>query len=525
MARVTISSNNLFPGPRGAQGPQGDPGGPPGPQGPEGPQGPQGIQGPQGLQGPTGPTGATGAQGPKGDTGNKGDTGDTGPQGPKGDTGAQGPKGDTGDQGPSGVVSVTAPITNSGTSSAAVIGLDTTNIATALDEPIPTDPTGAHFDGTGLRVFGTGTNQAFTSDSAALDITGDIDIRVKVAFTDWTPATTQGIVSKWLTPNFSYELAMDTSGRLVFAWSADGTTQLTSTSVATGISDGATKWIRVTLDVDNGASGNDTIFYTSDDGTNWTQLGTTLTRVGTTSIFAGTAALSIGIRSNGIIPANGTFYRAQVLNGIGGTTAFDANFETVPADSFAFTESSANAATVTLTTTRYSFGLPNQSFANSSTQALTANRTNYIPFRVQKTITLKHMAFECTAVPASTATMRMAIYKADANLQPTGTKVIDSGAVTVSTAAAAIYRVRVTPTTLTAGNYLLAINSNVVFTARIWTGNNFNALPNTLGTNLVNTIFVAQTLSGGAFPDTGVAWNTRSLVQQPFYNFAVLGWS
>lgn len=105
MARVTISSNNLFPGPRGAQGPQGDPGGPPGPQGPEGPQGPAGPQGPQGIQGPTGPTGASGAQGPKGETGN------------------------TGAAGSSGVVSVTSPITNVGSESAAIIGINTANFA------------------------------------------------------------------------------------------------------------------------------------------------------------------------------------------------------------------------------------------------------------------------------------------------------------------------------------------------------------------------------------------------------------
>ncbi len=78
MARVTVSSNNLFPGPRGAQGPAGPAGGPEGPQGPEGPAGPIGPQGPQGIQGPQGPTGAGGAQGPKGDTGNTGATGATG---------------------------------------------------------------------------------------------------------------------------------------------------------------------------------------------------------------------------------------------------------------------------------------------------------------------------------------------------------------------------------------------------------------------------------------------------------------
>jgi hypothetical protein len=105
MARVTISSNNLFPGPRGAQGPQGDPGGPQGPAGPEGPQGPTGPQGPQGIQGPTGPTGPAGAQGPKGETGN------------------------TGAAGSSGVVSVTSPITNVGSETAAIIGINTANFA------------------------------------------------------------------------------------------------------------------------------------------------------------------------------------------------------------------------------------------------------------------------------------------------------------------------------------------------------------------------------------------------------------
>lgn len=90
MARVTISSNNLFPGPRGAQGPAGPEGGPAGPTGPQGPQGIQGPAGAQGIQGPAGPTGAGGAQGLKGDTGNKGDTGDTGPAGTNGTNGTNG---------------------------------------------------------------------------------------------------------------------------------------------------------------------------------------------------------------------------------------------------------------------------------------------------------------------------------------------------------------------------------------------------------------------------------------------------
>lgn len=68
-----------------------------------------------------------------------------GVQGPKGDTGA------TGAQGPSGVVAVTAPITNSGTSTSANIGIDqtgitiaesqVTNLVTDLANKVPTSQT------------------------------------------------------------------------------------------------------------------------------------------------------------------------------------------------------------------------------------------------------------------------------------------------------------------------------------------------------------------------------------------------
>lgn len=134
MGRVTISSNNLFPGPKGDKGEKGDPGGPQGPAGPTGPQGPQGEQGPQGLQGPQGNPGAQGAQGPIGSTGLKGDKGDTGATGPKGDTGATGAKGDTGATGAtgsSGVVTVNAPLTNAGTSTAANLSVSTGSTSTA----------------------------------------------------------------------------------------------------------------------------------------------------------------------------------------------------------------------------------------------------------------------------------------------------------------------------------------------------------------------------------------------------------
>jgi hypothetical protein len=87
--------------------------------------GAQGEQGIQGVKGDTGATGATGATGPQGDQGI---------QGVKGDKGDKGDTGDTGPQGSSGVVSVTAPITNTGTSTAGNIGIDQSGLTLAQSQ-------------------------------------------------------------------------------------------------------------------------------------------------------------------------------------------------------------------------------------------------------------------------------------------------------------------------------------------------------------------------------------------------------
>ena len=130
-----------------------------------------GPTGPQGEVGPTGPIGATGPQGPQGvpitlkgskatvgalpSTGNvlndawivdaDGDiyvwdgstwysagqiVGPQGPTGPQGNVGPTGPS-STGPTGPSGIISVTGPITNTGSSTAATIGINQTLLSLA----------------------------------------------------------------------------------------------------------------------------------------------------------------------------------------------------------------------------------------------------------------------------------------------------------------------------------------------------------------------------------------------------------
>ena len=203
-----------------------------------------------------------------------------------------------------------------------------------------------------LYLPGVATNYASAPDAAPLDITGDIDIRVKLALDDWTPGTTNNLLSKYGGAGTrSYLFVAPATGRPQLTWSTDGTATVSAqSSTAYSFVDGETNWLRVTLDVDNGASGNDTKFFTSTDGITWTQLGTTITTAGVTSIFAGTAQLEVGMQGNTNGPARGKFFRAQVLNGIGGTVAFDANFEgsITSLTQASFTESSSNAATVTI---------------------------------------------------------------------------------------------------------------------------------------------------------------------------------
>lgn len=175
---------------------------------------------------------------------------------------------------------------------------------------------------------GAAGNYLSVPDQTAFDLTGDLDIRVKVALDDWTPSASQVLLAKRATTGqTSYSLRVFTGGALELAWSPDGTTGAviakTSTAV-TGITDGEPMWVRATLDVDNGASGNDVKFYTSEDGATWTQLGSTVTTAGVTSVYASTSIVEVGSRATGASdPLTGKVYRAVIRDSIGGSPVLD----------------------------------------------------------------------------------------------------------------------------------------------------------------------------------------------------------
>lgn len=225
---------------------------------------------------------------------------------------------------------------------------------------------GAYLTGSRLALSQVSGNYASAPDSAALSITGDIDIQAKVDFTSWNEgnrfvalgiAQSRFVVSKYTTTGNqrSYYLNVNSAGVLILGWSTAGSADLTaSADEVLNLEAETVKWVRATLDVNNGASGRTAKFYTSDDGSTWTQLGTTQTVAGTTSIFNSTAELNIGGANAGTSNLmEGSVYRVIIRNGYdgGGSVVFDADFETATAGATSFTESSVNAATVTINKT------------------------------------------------------------------------------------------------------------------------------------------------------------------------------
>lgn len=211
-----------------------------------------------------------------------------------------------------------------------------------------------------VNLPGTGTTRINTPDSAALSLLGDLDVRVLVAPADWTPAAAQNLTSHWNTTGNvrSWQFTLNTTGTLFLQWSTDGTATITSSStVGTGFSDGTAHWLRVTHDVDNGAAGNDVIFYTSNDPTttapgsvSWTQLGTTVTTAGTTSHFNSTTLPALGATSSGSAGRLiGKMYYAEWRSSIGGTIVASPDFRDatqITTPYTVFTDPQANAWTL-----------------------------------------------------------------------------------------------------------------------------------------------------------------------------------
>lgn len=184
-----------------------------------------------------------------------------------------------------------------------------------------------------------GTQYAYTSDKAALDITGDIDIRWWGWLATKRPTSSCYLVFKFFTGQHSYRMGIDAAGTLSLAWSTDGTTDLSASStVAIPPPVSGDVALRATLDVNNGAGGRTITFYTSDSITGtWTQLGDAVVQSGTTSIYAGTSALYAYTAT-----VDARVYGLEVRNGIGGTAVANPDWTTQADGTTSFADAAGN---------------------------------------------------------------------------------------------------------------------------------------------------------------------------------------
>lgn len=183
-----------------------------------------------------------------------------------------------------------------------------------------------------LYLPGIAANYASAPDEAALDITDDIDIRAEIAPTDWTPGAISVIAAKWESSGQgSWIFRLTTGGLLNVVLSSDGSsfTVNASSTAAVGVADGVVKHVRITAEI---AAGAVTVtFYTSDDGSSWSQLGDTVAGI-ITAIFVSTASVEIGTQQAGTVsPLASRVYSAQVYDGIDGTKVLDIDFTDVAA--------------------------------------------------------------------------------------------------------------------------------------------------------------------------------------------------
>lgn len=212
-----------------------------------------------------------------------------------------------------------------------------------------------------LNLTGTTTSRLATPHTAALNITGDLDLSMELAAVSWRQP--QMLAARYSTTgeNRIWILELDGAGALILLWSPDGTfanrRDVTSTAPVPAYN-GQRLAVRVVLDVNNGAGGHTVLFYTGlTTAGPWTLLGAPVTVAGTTQLRSGTAAVEIGrctdfnqLPSGGLLNSlTGRVYGLQLRNGIGGPLRVDLRIGA---------QATVGASTVTdatgLTWTRYS---------------------------------------------------------------------------------------------------------------------------------------------------------------------------
>lgn len=391
-------------------------------------------------------TGTSGPQGIKGDTGLQGAQGDQGIQGiqgVKGDTGSTGATGATGAQGPSGVIAVTSPLTNSGTSTSASLGIDQS-----------------------LLTVGQSQVTGLVSDLAG---------KASLAANTFTGVQTFG-----------------TSGTFISSGTGRGWFQVNTPTASPLVAKGAASQTANLQEWQNSA-GTVLSFIGTDGGffTGSTTTGSFISGLnGRLNVVSKTAA-TIAITAKGAASQTANLQEWQdsagtVLANI--DNAGNLKAKTLRADI---------TPPFPYVTNRY-YRTPHPGSLNGGV-ATTVNTTYYTPFYVSATNVFNQIAIASGANFSGSATVRLGIYN-DSNGQPS-TVLLDAGTVNATginqTLSIAINQ------SLAQGWYWLASNTQTVATTNTWYGLNlqswtpFNLASTSVTANAANGFTQSVTVTSG----------------------------
>lgn len=152
------------------------------------------------------------------------------------------------------------------------------------------------------------------------------------------------------------------------------------------------------------------------------------------------------------------------------------------------------------------WGIPGTFMNSSGTSTLTINSVRYTPIFIPHPITITAFQFEVTAGPASDANVRVGLYAADSEMQPTSAAPLINTGVAVATGFTGIKTTSSLSVTVPAGAYLVAVNCDVAMTIRTLISPSPIAYASMGASPLVQRFDNAQTYA--SFPTPGTKWGT-----------------
>lgn len=197
-----------------------------------------------------------------------------------------------------------------------------------------------------VELSGVSGDYISTPDSAALSFSTDIEVVMRVRPDDWTAAAGQTLAGKYVSTGNqrTWRFYVSTAGAIGLTASANGTAVTSVTVTPTvAMTDAAWVWLRMRLDLTDGANSVATLETAADTGDNveplsWTANGT---NTGTTiaGLFDSTAPLEIGSFANGASERlSGRVGRCIVRSGFAGTVVADFNADDCYGDGYTHTD-------------------------------------------------------------------------------------------------------------------------------------------------------------------------------------------